>query len=393
MDTQHFIPGSKDSARISHLVEEWTPDDKTWEQIKEKTRGKNATVTITGHKSVLGRSVDRSEGSITFQTSVDEVGAPIFYRDVPLTFEYALKHMDEIKCRLGDISSKEGPQIVLENLPVCGNCHSFFADGSRVGMDVDYANDKGSYIITGFDEEIMLTKDKVITWSDYKRRDDETTYGLLSQISPDGRYVVSTVKDRSVFIPVDDLYFSQLFFPLRGIFAYYDTMKGEFSSLPGADDTTYVQSNPVWSPDGEYILFARNNAARLRKEGELYMISQQQYDRYVAREDLILFDLYRIPFNGGKGGKAEPLKGASNNGKSNFFSKYSPDGKWIVFCQAQSFMLLQPDSKLYIMPAEGGEPREMNCNTDRMNSWHSWSPNGKWLVFSSKLFTPYTQFS
>ena len=54
-------------------------------------------------------------------------------------------------------------------------------------------------------------------------------------------------------------------------------------------------------------------------------------------------------------------------------------------------MLLQPDSELYIIPAEGGEARRLACNTSRMNSWHSWSPNSKWLVFSSKAFSPYTQ--
>jgi Tetratricopeptide repeat. len=54
-------------------------------------------------------------------------------------------------------------------------------------------------------------------------------------------------------------------------------------------------------------------------------------------------------------------------------------------------MLLQPDSRLYIMPAGGGNPRLMRCNTGRMNSWHSWSSNSRWLVFASKGNSPYTQ--
>ena len=85
------------------------------------------------------------------------------------------------------------------------------------------------------------------------------------------------------------------------------------------------------------------------------------------------------------------MAGASRNGRSNFFPKYSPDGKWIVFCQASNYMLLQPDSQLYIVPASGGEARRLKCNTPRMNSWHSWSPNSRWLVFSSKVNSPYTQ--
>ena len=54
-------------------------------------------------------------------------------------------------------------------------------------------------------------------------------------------------------------------------------------------------------------------------------------------------------------------------------------------------MLLQPDSRLYIMPAEGGTPRLMTCNTGRMNSWHTWSPDSRWLVFASKRNSPYTR--
>jgi tetratricopeptide (TPR) repeat protein len=121
------------------------------------------------------------------------------------------------------------------------------------------------------------------------------------------------------------------------------------------------------------------------------LLSSDECDEFLKDDKTFRFDLYRIPFNEGRGGHAEPIEGASDNGKSNYFGRFSPDGKWIVFCKANSFMLLQPDSELYIIPAEGGEARRLRCNTSRMNSWHSWSPNGKWLVFSSKMYSPYTQ--
>lgn len=91
------------------------------------------------------------------------------------------------------------------------------------------------------------------------------------------------------------------------------------------------------------------------------------------------------------GGIAEPIKGASNNGMSNFFPRYSPDGNWIVYCQAKSFIMVRPDSKLHIIPAGGGESRRLKCNNQEMNSWHSWSPNSKWLVLASKRHSPMIQ--
>ncbi len=76
---------------------------------------------------------------------------------------------------------------------------------------------------------------------------------------------------------------------------------------------------------------------------------------------------------------------------SNNFPKVSPDGKWIVFVQNKSGLLMRPDSHLYIVPAQGGVARRLNSNQKIMNSWHSFSPNGRWLVFSSKGRNLYTQ--
>jgi len=298
-----------------------------------------------------------------------------------------------IQWRFGPVSCRERPRLVLTDLPVCGNCHSFSADGTWLGMDVDYANDRGSYALTRIEEQTVLDAGKILTWSDYKRDENEPTFGLLSQVSPDGNYVVSTVKDRSVFVPKPEIEFSQLFFPIKGILAVYSRRTKNFSALPGADDPEYVQSNAVWSADGKRIIFARSKAyalSALRDQGKV-LLTEEECREFLKEGKTFRFDLYSVPFNEGRGGKAEPLEGASNNGMSNYFPKCSPDGKWIVFCKAKSFMLLQPDSELYILPATGGEARRLQCNTGRMNSWHSWSPNSKWLVFSSKARGPYTQ--
>ena len=389
--TIEFEDGEEGS---SHLVrqQEWTPSDEQWREIKRRSLESTAKVTILGVNRASPERV-LSAGSISVSTSRDEVGAPIFYREVNLPFIDAVKDPSLIRWRFGEISLANEPPIVLENLPVCGNCHSFSADGTILGMDVDYANDKGSYVVTPVAEEIVLDKSKIITWADYKREDETSTFGLLSQVSPDGRYVVSTVKDQSVFVPKPDLAFSQLFFPIQGILVVFDRETGTFNALPGADDEQFVQSNPTWSPDGKYIVFARSEVYRLKnvRDRRSALLTPRDCIEFLRDGKTFLFDVYRIPFNDGKGGKAMPLEGASNNGMSNYFARYSPDGKWIVFCKAASYMLLQPDSELYIIPAEGGEARRLRCNTRRMNSWHSWSPNSRWLVFSSKANSAYTQ--
>lgn len=381
-----------DNKILRFVVEDtsWQPKEDLWSEIKRRSTTNSAEIAVLG---ATPNGVVSASQSVSFSTSIHPVGDSIYYREVPLPFIEAVQDPSRIRWRFGSIDSEQRPPVVLEDLPVCGNCHSFSGNGEVLGMDVDYGNDKGGYAILPVKEQMVLDDEKIITWSDYKRDDGESTFGLLSQVSPDGRYVISTVKDRAVFVATPGIEFSQLFFPIKGILVVYDTINKTYAPLPGADDPAYVQSNPTWSPDGKSVVFARSkvyekasiaNATRI-------LLDEKDVPEFIEDNEPFKYDLYRVPFNEGRGGDAMPIEGASHNGKSNFFAKFSPDSKWIVFTQAENYMLLMPDSELFIIPAEGGEARRLKANTPRMNSWHSFSSNGKWLVFSSKANTPYTQ--
>lgn len=168
--------------------------------------------------------------------------------------------------------------------------------------------------------------------------------------------------------------------------AWYSKATGKLNTLPGADDPNFVQASAFWSPDGKFLVFSRAPAKEPYHEGQGVAQVANSPD-----ETQIQYDLYRIPFNGGKGGTAEKLAGASENGTSNDFPKVSPDGRWIVFVRNKNGLLMRPDSELFIVPSEGGVARRLDCNLPRMNSWHTFSPNGRWLAFSSKGRRLYTE--
>jgi tetratricopeptide (TPR) repeat protein len=376
----------------------WKPGTSTWALIKTRSQSAPATITFTG----LAAGAAVSKASIHIQTSTHPVGAPIFYRDVPLMpsetepgiikplAPYAVRL---VQWRVRDISQDQS-RIVMRGLPVCANCHSFSTNGQFMGMDLDgLQNNKGRYFLTPIKPETNVRREDVIQWSSAEGRlQNAIRVGFMSQISPAGDKVITTIDtpgatNSNYYVAnFTDYRFLQVFFPVRGILAWFSRQTGILQPLPGADDPAFVQFGAVWSPDSESLVYARAPARDPNPPG--LVPAKVSND---PNELQIRYDLYRIPFRNGQGGKAEPIAGASANGMSNSFPKLSPDGRWLVYVQSRNGQLMRPDSQLYIVPAQGGTPRRMRCNTPRMNSWHSFSPNSRWMVFSSKARSPYTQ--
>jgi hypothetical protein len=371
----------------------WMPESETWETIKAASVKSPARFTVFGFNNTMDAKV-RSQNSIRFRTSTDRVNATVLYRQVPLPFRVDTENFKNMKWRLGDIASNDAPPVVMENLSVCASCHLATKDGSVISMEMNYQEDSGRQLIAPIKKRIHLSKRDFMTWSDFPKPEIlPPTRGLFAKISPSGKYLVGTVNEISYSAQTADKAFSQLFFPTYGILAWYKVAEKKMNPLPGADNTDFVQTDPSWRWDEQEIAFARAKThneylddittMRTRVENVGIDVLNQRFP--------IQYNLYKIPFNQGRGGSATPIKGASFNGMSNYFPRYSPNGKWIVFTMSKSGIMLQPDSALYIVPAKGGTARRMRCNLHRLNSWHSFSPNGKWMLFTSKTNSPFTE--
>ncbi len=131
------------------------------------------------------------------RTSRDPVGAPIFYRDVPLMPSevergvikpLAASAVPLVAWRLRNVS-EPASRTVMENLPVCANCHSFSADGKTMGMDLDgLQNNRGLYILAQVAPEMAVRKQDVVQWSTARGAlKGSVRVGFLSAVSPNGR--------------------------------------------------------------------------------------------------------------------------------------------------------------------------------------------------------------
>ena len=124
-----------------------------------------------------------------------------------------------------------------------------------MGMDVDGpGNDKGLYAIVPVQKHMSIRNEDTVSWNT-DLRVGQSRVGFMSQVSPDGQYVLSTFAGPDQSIPstyfvnnFKDYRFLQVFYPTRGILAWYSRSTGRRQPLPGADDPRFVQTDGVWSP-------------------------------------------------------------------------------------------------------------------------------------------------
>jgi len=152
--------------------------------------------------------------------------------------------------------------------------------------------------------------------------------------------------------------------------AIVDLDAGQSFLLKGARDPDLLETFPRWTPDGKSIVFCEA-PQRLHPKNTKY-------------------SLKIVPFADGHGGEAEMLIDANVTGRSSYYPRFSPDGRWFTFVQSDFGSLIKSSSDIFIVDWQNRErtgiratPLTSNA-TFAADSWYSWSSNSRWIVFATK---------
>ncbi|HVN76094.1 MAG TPA: hypothetical protein VMT19_07235 [Thermoanaerobaculaceae bacterium] len=320
----------------------WRPREGEFERFLER-----GEVVVTVYRLAAGHT-DRS-GRVRLAVARRRLGQRIAFRVVQPLFNPALPNELVVWG-----PAKRAPETVLRLEGTCVGCHAYAA--GSVFLNLKRGGERRLAVVrrTG-------TSTRVVTR-------DLGQFSFLAP-SPDG--------DHAVFVnaPAGDLVLHDtpvepFDYPYRaGDIFVLDARTGRSAPLPGAADPEVVEDMPSFSPDGSRVVFSR-----------------YRFDATQGVNRVPSMELAEVPFNGGRGGDAKAVAGASGEGTWNYFARYTPDGKWISFCRgdASRGVYARLSSDICLVPAGGGEARRLRLNVeDAMDSWHSWSADSHWLAFSS----------
>ncbi len=339
----------------------WFPAS-VWDTLSREAVKKQAWIQIKGTRRSLeeGSSPPGIQASqkIYFRISAWEADNVIVYRTVVPPFN--MRKTPSTYTR--DIRSFEVTPFLLARDNYCYNCHTFSSKAGtsgKLGIQVRYMS-------PGSELPVYLGVYDIDEQRGWKAKlPFDIQMSTFMSWSPGGQFLALSATQLFVTLaPI--VYETQFAGQPTSDLAIYDVDRNTSYTLPGAADPERLEILPRWSQDGQRLVYCSapvgHHPADLR------------------------YDLYEIPFNEGKGGVPRPVAGASDNGNSNYYPRFSPDGRWMSFCQADAGILMKSSSDIYLLPASlQGAPHRLESNVEfAADSWHSWSSNSHWLVFASK---------
>jgi dipeptidyl aminopeptidase/acylaminoacyl peptidase len=118
----------------------------------------------------------------------------------------------------------------------------------------------------------------------------------------------------------------------------------------------FTVSDAQWSPDGSRITYTTRPTPKA--------------------DDGSLSDVWIMTVGSGEKKKLMAVKGSSDN------ARFSPDGKWIAYTGSSDPTGVST-TFLYLIPVDGGAPRELTTKFDLSIGTPVWSRDGKTILFST----------
>lgn len=164
------------------------------------------------------------------------------------------------------------------------------------------------------------------------------------------------------------------FYDRRTDLILYDIENNEIYVV---DESKQLETNPSWSPDGEYIYFALSDSLMKNNVMPEHEYPKLKYD--IARSK---FDPINKTFT-----KPEIVLNVTKDGKSATFPRISPDGKFllVIISDFGASPHTHPEADLYAMDLESG--KLILCegaNSPEAESYHDFSTRSNWFVFYSR---------
>lgn len=337
-----------------------------WRVLLEGARGKSLTVEIFAQKSGGEWTLYKPFKIFVAEEDIDPY---ISYRAIPPS--YVAYEVISINQR--DMSNF-GVREIYNNMAIssegngqCINCHSYQNYGTS-NMQFHMRQHQGGTMIVrdGKPYKIDMKSDSTISAGVYPAWHPSLPFIAYSTNTTGQSF---HTKSRAK-IEVEDS---------RSDLILYDVDRNEISHI--CNDTTEFECFPTWSPDGKYLYYGSAHfefCDTIARETEV-----------IERYEDIRYSLYRKAFNAKNRtfGPAEMVYAADTLGKSATFPRISPDGRYLLFAQANygCFHVWHPEADLYLLDLKTSQARPLTqANSPEAESYHSWSSNGRWIMFISR---------
>jgi len=233
------------------------------------------------------------------------------------------------------------------------------------------------------------------------------TYGGY-RLSPDGQTVLFTRTDRepkewaaTTHIWLHDLASSQSYqltnsargesnarFLPDGRVAFTSNRDGKNAwyviSPRGGEATRLVEGDSLpasgsFSVDGRHLVYTQETERADKKEWDDRV--KRKDDGYYAEKKLTWTHIWTYDL------QSKARKQITTGTTDNQGPTYSPDGRWIAFSSNRTGTTARDanwsnNTDLFLVPAEGGEPRVLTTNVGPDNQ-PTFSPDGKWIAYAS----------